>query len=131
VTGAATGGPQGVDSAATSPLPLSATMTFTPQPGEVSAIAAQAQFTLASATPPLPCQPLVRLLLNGQNTRVTLSQFNSTTTPTTLSVLDADGPFGLINPGMPMTVTATLRGDADCTPDSKLDRVEVRIVQFH
>jgi hypothetical protein len=37
----------------------------------------------------------------------------------------------LISPGAPLTITATSEGDSDCTPDSKIDRVEVEIVQFH
>ncbi len=43
---------------------------------------------------------------------------------------DADGPFGLINPGVPLTISAQIRGDADCTPDSQLNRLVVRIVQI-
>jgi hypothetical protein len=132
VTGSATGGPRGsVNTATTSPLPLSGTTTFTPQAGQVSAIAAQAQFTVAS-TNGMSCGPAVFLLLNGEPTRVFVSPENVTsTTPVTQLANDADGPFGLVNPGTPLTITAQLRGDADCTATSKLDRVEVRIVQIH
>jgi hypothetical protein len=54
----------------------------------------------------------------------------NTTTLVTRNGNDADGPFGLINPGAPITVSAQLEGDADCTANSQLDRVEVRIVQI-
>jgi hypothetical protein len=78
------------------------------------------------------CQPNVALFINGQRTRVFLSPDNGINSTTPVSALgnDADGPFGLINPGTPMTVTAELEGDADCTAGSQLDRVEVRILQF-
>ena len=78
------------------------------------------------------CAPSIFLLLNGQGTRVFLSPDDvNSTTLVTGTANDADGPFGLINPGTPLTVTAQLRGDTDCTADSRLDRVEVRIVQIH
>jgi hypothetical protein len=133
VTGAATGGPQGsINTNTTSPLPLTGTTTFTPQGGQVSALAAQAQFTVATTNALNFCQPSVFLLLNGQSTRVFLSPDDvNSTTLVTRSANDADGPFGLISPGTPLTVTAQLRGDPDCTASSRLDRVEVRIVQIH
>ena len=78
------------------------------------------------------CQPSIFLLLNGEPTRVFLSPDDvNTTTLVTRTANDADGPFGLISPGTPLTVSAQLRGDPDCTASSKLDRVEVRIVQIH
>ena len=133
VTGSAAGGPQGsVNTNTTSPLPLSGTTTFTPQSGQVSALAAQAQFTVATTNALNFCSPSIFLLLNGQSTRVFLSPDNvNSTTLVTQSANDADGPFGLIHPGTPLTVSAQLRGDTDCTADSKVDRVEVRIVQIH
>jgi hypothetical protein len=133
VTGSATGGPRGsVNTNTTTALPLSGTTTFTPQDGQVSAIGAQAQFTVATTNAMNLCAPSVFLLLNGQPTRVFLSPDDvNTTTLVTRTANDADGPFGLINPGTPLTVTAQLRGDPDCTAGSRLDRVEVRIVQFH
>jgi hypothetical protein len=133
VTGSATGGPRGsVNTNTTTALPLSGTTTFTPQDGQVSAIGAQAQFTVATTNAMNFCAPSVFLLLNGQPTRVFLSPDDvNTTTLVTRAANDADGPFGLINPGTPLTVTAQLRGDPDCTAGSRLDRVEVRIVQFH
>jgi hypothetical protein len=133
VTGSATGGPKGsVNTNTTSPLPLTGTTTFTPQAGQVSALAAQAQFTVATTNALNFCQPAVFLLVNGQSTRVFLSPDNvNSTTLVTRSANDADGPLGLISPGTPLTVTAQLRGDTDCTATSKLDRVEVRIVQIH
>jgi hypothetical protein len=133
VTGSATGGPRGsVNTNTTTALPLSGTTTFTPQDGQVSAIGAQAQFTVATTNAMNFCAPSVFLFLNGQPTRVFLSPDDvNTTTLVTRAANDADGPFGLINPGTPLTVTAQLRGDPDCTAGSRLDRVEVRIVQFH
>jgi hypothetical protein len=133
VTGSATGGPKGsVNTNTTSPLPLTGTTTFTPQAGQVSALAAQAQFTIATTSALNFCQPSVFLLVNGQSTRVFLSPDDgNSTTLVTRSGNDADGPLGLISPGTPLTITAQLRGDTDCTATSKLDRVEVRIVQIH
>ena len=133
VTGSATGGPKGsVNTNTTSPLPLTGTTTFTPQAGQVSALAAQAQFTVATTNALNFCAPSVFLLLNGQTTRVFLSPDDvNSTTLVTGNANDADGPFGLISPGTPLKITAQLRGDPDCTATSKLDRVEVRIVQIH
>jgi hypothetical protein len=133
VTGSATGGPHGsVNANTTTPLTLTGTTTFTPQAGQVSAIAAQAQFTVATTNAMNFCSPSVFLLLNGEATRVFLSPDDvNTTTLVTRTANDADGPFGLISPGTPLTVTAQLRGDPDCTATSRVDRVEVRIVQFH
>ena len=133
VTGSATGGPKGsVNTNTTSPLPLTGTTTFTPQGGQVSALAAQAQFTVATTNTMNFCAPSIFLLLNGEPTRVFLSPDDvNTTSLVTRTANDADGPFGLISPGTPLTVTAQLRGDPDCTATSKLDRVEVRIVQIH
>jgi hypothetical protein len=132
VTGSATGGPQGsINTATTSPLPLRGTTTFTPKAGQVSAIVAEAQFTVATTNAMNFCQPAVIFLVNGQFTRVFLSPDNvNSTTLVTRNGYDADGPFGLINPGTPLTVTAQLEGDADCTANSQLDRVELRIVQI-
>jgi hypothetical protein len=132
VTGSASGGPRGsVNTNTTTPLPLTGTTTFTPQAGQVSAIGAQAQWTGAITNAMTFCSPSVFLLLNGQPTRIFLSPDFESTTPVTQTVNDADGPFGLISPGTPLTITAQLRGDPDCTANSRLDRVEVRIVQFH
>jgi hypothetical protein len=133
VTGSATGGPRGsVNTNTTTNLPLTGTTTFTPQGGQVSALAAEAQFTVATTNAMTSCSPGVRLLLNGEATRAFLSpdDVNSTTLVTRLAN-DAAGPFGLINPGTPLTVTAELRGDPNCTATSRLDRVEIRIVQIH
>jgi hypothetical protein len=133
VTGSATGGPQAVNANNASPLPLSGTTTFTPQSNQVSAIAAEAHFSIATTNSAQTCQPHVGLYVDGQPTRVTLYPMNNNTTSTLVGVTawDADGPFGLINSGTPMTITAQLEGDPVCTADSKVDRVEVRIVQFH
>jgi hypothetical protein len=133
VTGSATGGPRGsVDTNTTTALPLTGTTTFTPQAGQVSAVGAEAQFTVATTNAMNFCSPSVFLLLNGEATRIFLSPDDvNTTTLVTRTANDAAGPFGLISPGTPLTVTAELRGDPDCTATSKLDRVEVRIVQFH
>jgi hypothetical protein len=133
VTGSATGGPRGsVNTNTTTPLPLTGTTTFTPQGGQVSALAAQAQFTVATTNAMNFCAPSIFLLLNGEATRVFLSPDDvNSTTLVTRTANDADGPFGLIDPGTPLTVTAQLRGDPDCTADSRLDRVEIRIVQIH
>jgi hypothetical protein len=133
VTGSATGGPQGaINTATTSPLPLNGKTTVTPKAGEVVAVAGEAQFTIATTNALNPCDPAVRLLVNGAPTRAFLSTDGVTsTTPLVRTGSDAAGPFGLLSPGSPLTFTAELLGDADCTAGSQLDRLEVRIVQIH
>jgi hypothetical protein len=139
VTGQASGGPSPlpINSTTTIPVPLNGTTTFTPSANQVSALAAEAQFDVATTNTANQCSPDVILLVNGQPTRVFLSPDQNgppfSTTLVTLNGNDADGPFGLISPGQPLTVTAVLRGDfnGDCTASSKLDRVEVRILQIH
>ncbi|MCB0874908.1 MAG: hypothetical protein R2718_03630 [Solirubrobacterales bacterium] len=133
VTGSAKSGAQGGINADTStPLPLSGKTTIRPRSGSVGALVAEGRFTIASTDPAEYCQPAIFLLLNGDPTRVFVtpdSEGNSTTLETSLG-RDADGPFGLISPKTPLEITAELRGDEDCTPDSQLDRLEVRIVQI-
>jgi len=133
VTGSASGGPQGgVSTAGTSALPLSGTTSFTVDAGQVGALAAEGKFTVASANPPQSCRPFVGLLVNGQETRVFVSPDGNTnsTTPIQATGYDADGPFGILEPGTPLTITAILGGDPDCTPGSRLDSLEIRIVEL-
>ena len=133
VTGSAIAGPKGaINANTTAPLTLTGDTTFTPRAGEVSALAAEGRFTIASTNAAQSCSPAVFLLLNGQPTRVFVNpneDVNSLTLVTTLG-RDADGPFGLINPGVPQTISAEIRGDTDCTANSQLDRLEVRILQI-
>lgn len=133
VTGSATAGPQGgVNTDTTSPLPLDGTTSFTPEAGEVSAIAGEARFTIAAAAAGQFCSPAVRLLINGEPTRAFISPESGedSTTQVQVSGRDAAGPYGLIDPGTPLNVGAELRGDAECTAGSRLDRLEVRILQI-
>jgi hypothetical protein len=133
VAGTATGGPKtGIDTNTSSPLPLTGTTTFTTKPGEIAAVAAEAQFTLADKTAGAPfCSPGIGLLLNGEPTRIFLSPESvETTTPSTVLGGDASGPYVLIEPGKPLTITAQVSGDDACMADSKVDRIEVRIVKF-
>ncbi len=133
VTGSAKAGPKGaINANTTSPLTLTGDTTFTPRVGEVSALAAEGRFTIASTNAAQFCSPAVFLLLNGQPTRVFVNPTDDVNSPTLVPTLgrDADGPFGLINPGVPLTISAEIRGDADCTADSQLDRLEVRILRI-
>lgn len=133
VTGSATGGPQGgINIAGQTPLPLNGTTTFTPQTGEVAAVAAEARFTIATTNALNFCRPSVRILLNGEPTAIFVAPDadGNNTAPIQSLGRDASGPYGLIDPGTPLTVTARLNGDPDCTAGSQLDRVEVRILQF-
>jgi hypothetical protein len=133
VTGTANGGPQaGINTNTSNALPLTGDTTFTPGDGEVAAIAAEGRFTIASTSGAVFCSPAVRLLLNGQPTRVFVSPDadGNNTTPITSPGRDADGPFGMIDAGQPLTITAQLQGDVDCTPASQLDKLVVRIVEF-
>jgi hypothetical protein len=133
VTGSATAGPQGgIDANTTLPLPLGGATTFTPRAGEVAALAAEGRFTIATANAGQSCQPAVFLLLNGEPTRVFVSPDSGGDSPTPVAGVgrDADGPFGLLAPGTPLTISAELRGDPDCTAGSRLDRLEIRTVQI-
>lgn len=133
VAGTATSGAVGgLDTNTTVSLPLKGKTTFKPKAGEVAALAAEGQWTTASTNAANYCQPAVFLFVNGVQTRVFVepgSEGNQTALETSLG-RDADGPFGLIDPGAPLQITAQIRGDADCTPDSQLDRLIVRIVQI-
>ncbi len=135
VTGSATAGPQGgVNANTTNPVPLSGTTSFTPNAGEVAAIAAEGQFNIATTNIANDCRPDIFVLVNGQPTRVFVSPGSDTAalSPTQVTAFgyDADGPFGLLSPGTPIEITAELRGDVDCTAASQLDRLEVRILQI-
>ena len=137
LTGTATGGGQSIPlSGSTVPVPLTGTSTFTPRAGQVSAIAVEARFDVATTDPAKECAPGLGLLVDGQPTRASFGVDPEdppfSTTIETLTGYDADGPFGLVNPGTPLTITAHVKGDFEnnCTPDSKLNRVEIRIVQI-
>jgi hypothetical protein len=106
--------------------------SFTPGAGEVTAIAAEGKFTIASTNAAQFCSPSVSLLVNGEPTRVFVSPEadGNNTTPITSNGRDAAGPYGLISPDQPLTMTAQLRGDPDCTAGSRLDSLQVRVVQF-
>ena len=134
VAGSAAAGPQGaVNTAADKPLPLTGKTSFSVGPGEVGALVAEARFTTATTNAAEFCSPAVRLLVNGGETRVFVDptiEGNNTALETSLG-RDADGPFGVINPGETLNVTALLRGDVDCTADSQLNRVVVRLVKIH
>lgn len=133
VTGAATAGPQGgVNTNTTAPLPLTGTTTFTPQAGEVSAVAAEARFSIATTNALNFCSPDVRILIDGKPTRIFISpeEGENSTTLVQSPGRDASGPYGLLDPGTPQTISATLSGDSDCTAASQLDRLEVRVVQI-
>jgi hypothetical protein len=133
VTASASAGPiSGLNTATETPIQLNGTTTFTPHAGEVAAITAEAKFTTASANPPQFCSPSVFLFLNGQETRVFVSPDTdaNTATPVTSSGRDADGPYGLVNPEQPQTITAFARGDADCTAGTRIDDLQIRVLQF-
>jgi hypothetical protein len=133
VTGSATAGPQGgINANTTTPLPLSGTTSFTPNAGEVAAIAAEAQFAIATTNALNPCSPDVQLLLDGQEANIFLNPDTGQTSTTPVQAFghDADGPFGLLKPGTPINITAQILGDVDCTAGSTVDKVEVSIVQI-
>jgi hypothetical protein len=133
VTGSAsTPGRGALNTNVESPLALGGDTTFTPAEGEVAALAAEGRFTTAVTDPAEFCSPDVRLFVNGEPTRIFIgpSGEQNTTTPETTVGRDADGPFGLLEPGEPITVTATIEGDADCTANTTLDGLEVRILQI-
>jgi hypothetical protein len=134
VAGSASAGAQGgVNTATDTPLPLNGKTSFSVAPGEVGALAAEARWTIASTSAAEFCNPSVVLAVNGERTRVFVDptiEGNNTTLESSFG-RDADGPFGVINPGEPLKVTAFLHGDADCTADSQLDRFVVRLVKIH
>jgi hypothetical protein len=131
VTGSASGGPVVNPSTTGTPVPLSGTTTFTPQADQAAALVLEAQFTIASKAG-TNCSPAVGLLVNGQPTQAAAETSGTTSlAPVTQFGRDGDAAFGLINPGAPLTVSAEVFGDSDCTPESKLDKLEVRILQIH
>jgi hypothetical protein len=132
VTGSAKGGPKGgIDTNSNVSLPLKGKAKFKPRSGSVGALAAEARFTVASTDPGEFCSPAVILLLNGDPTRVFVDPEGggNSTTLQTIPGRDAAGPFGLIGK-RPLKITAEIRGDENCTSDSRLDRLEVRILQI-
>jgi hypothetical protein len=50
--------------------------------------------------------------------------------PVTVTVHSADGPIGLTNSGTPVTIGVVTVGDSDCSADTQLDKLVVRIVQI-
>jgi hypothetical protein len=132
VTGQATAGPQGGLTTTTEvPLALNGTTSFTPADGEVAALVAEARWTVASTSAAQYCQPTVRLSVNGEPmVYVNTDGSTNNTTPAQFFGRDADGPFGLLNPGTPLNITADLSGDTDCTAGSQLDKLDVSIVQI-
>jgi hypothetical protein len=134
VTGTATGGPKsGLNVNGVSPLPLDGTTTFTPQPGRVSAVGLEAQYTYANSATGTNCSPSVGLFINGKESQQGFANPDaaSSTTPVTVTAHGAEGPVGLVDPGTPITITAVTVGDSECSADTQLDRVVVRIVQIH
>ena len=132
VTGSAKGGPvSGINTNTNVPVKLTGTTKFKPKAGAVGALAAEARFSIATTNAAEYCSPSVVLFLNGDQTRVFASpddQGNSTTLVKATG-RDADGPFGLLS-RKPLKITAQVLGDEDCTPESKLERVQVKILQI-
>lgn len=121
--------PRAVNGATTTPIPLTGATTFTPQADDVTAVGAELQVTQATSNALQPCDPTVRILINGQP-RLFLGQGTNSLTPVTQTDADADGPIGLISPGASQTITAVLEGDTDCTAASRLTRLEIRVAQI-
>ena len=133
VTGSASAGPvTGLTTNTFNPLPLTGTTSFTPQAGEVGAIAAEAQYTVQTNNVAAECSPDVRLFVNGEPTAIFVSPETGQDSPVPVQSLgrDASGPFGLINPGTPLNVTAEIRGDTDCTAAATLEKLQVSFVQI-
>jgi len=133
VAGSATAGAQGgLNANTTSPLPLSGTTSFTPSAGDVTAITAEAQFTIATTNVANQCSPDVHVLVNGIPTRMFVSPETGQNSTTAVQALgrDADGPFGLLSPGTPLDLTAEIQGDVDCTLATQLDTLQISVVQI-
>ncbi|MFN8112283.1 MAG: hypothetical protein U0R51_03695 [Solirubrobacterales bacterium] len=132
VTGSAkSGAKSGINTNTAVPVKLKGKTKFKPKGKSVAALAAEAKFTIATADPAEYCNPAAVLYLNGERTRVFAGpedDGNSTTLVTSFG-RDADGPFGLVAK-KPLKITAAVEGDENCTPDSQLDRLEVRILQI-
>ena len=128
---AKSGSKGGINTDTTIPLTLEGKKSFKPRGIAVGALAAEARFTIATTDPAEFCNPGVVLLLNGDPTRLFVDPENegNSTTLETSPGRDAAGPFGLIGKGK-LKITAEINGDEDCTPDSRLDRLEVRILQI-
>ena len=134
VTGTATGGPIGpLNVNGDQPVPLNGTTTFTPQAGQVAAVGIEGQFTYAkSSTGTGNCSVSVGLLINGEESTAFASP-DSTSSTTSVVVTDhsAAGPIGLTDPGAPVVISAVASGNSNCSADTQLDRVVVRIAQIH
>ncbi len=137
VTGTATiAGGQPVNSVTEIPVPIAGTTTFTPPDGQVTALAGEVSMDLATTdtTPPIDeCSPQVRVIVSdasGAIDSLFLSPFTESSTIVKALDRDAAGPFGLISPGTPLTLTAAVRGDTQCTATSKLNNVVIRVIQF-
>lgn len=111
---------------------LTGTTSFQVAPGEVGALAAEARWTIATNDPMEFCGPAIGLRVNGLETRTFIAPEEGAQSTTLVTSLgrDADGPFGLMNPNTPLEVTAELFGDDDCTPDSRLDGIQIRLIKL-
>lgn len=133
VTASASGGPAPiVAGGADVPLPITGTTTFTSKPGEVTAIAAEGLFTVATSNVANECSPDVRVYVDGEPTNIFVSPEGDVNSATLKSSTgrDAYGPYGLVDPGVQHTLTASLSGDPDCLATSTLDKLEIRVVQI-
>ena len=134
VTGTATGGPVGpLNVNGDQPVPLNGTTTFTPQSGLVAAVGIEGQFTYAkSSAATSNCSVSVSLLINGEESNANASPDSTdSTTSIVVSEHSAAGPIGLTDPGAPISISAVARGNSNCSADTRLDKVVVRIAQIH
>lgn len=134
VTGSASVGVQPLLNPLEVTVPLNGTTTFTPQAGEVAAIAGEASFNSADAVAGSPtCFARARINISdaaGLVDALFLSTSSTSTTFATSVDRDAAGPIGLLSPGQPITLSATTEGDSACAPGTQVNSVQVRILQF-
>lgn len=129
ITGRASiAGGQGLSNPSDIALPVTGQATFTPDAGSIAAIVGEARFSIASTVAGNQCSAQVSVLANGKFAFSMEVGFESTTLRT-VDIGKGFAPFGLLNPGTPLRISAVLNGDTDCSADSSLGPVALRILQ--
>jgi hypothetical protein len=126
VVAAATGGPVAANVNGPAPIPLSAPVVFTPQPGVLTVLHVEARGSLTRvAGKTSSCSVTVQPLVNGQLFEVSsgfLSLLSDDNEPSDFVPVQLDsesGPVGLTQTGVKEEVTVRYLGDsAKCTPSS-------------
>jgi hypothetical protein len=126
VIATATGGPVAANVDGPAPIPLSAPLVFTPQPGVLDVLHVEARGSLTRVTGKTsPCSVDVQPMVNGQLFEVSsgfLSLASDDDTPSDFLPVPLDsesGPVGITSPGAKQEITVRYTGNSgNCTPTS-------------